>query len=184
MSGKRARSERYEERKATLPNKKVIRLISRAERNIDAAYAKPPPQYVLNPPSLSLADAMDIAEGERAATMQALGYRNASLQSASFAPSSATSYRRLARNYRKPASSYRASLAKKASKASLARARTSAKKGGMAASKKTLIKAANRGTYLIHYRGLMKLSKAKLLNAMKLESKSVLAACLAKRYTK
>lgn len=189
MSGKkRARNEKYEERKVTLPNKKTIRLVSRAERNLDAAYAKSAPQYVLTPVQSEIANAMDIAEGERAAALLAMGRQQPSLYSSSFVASSApSSYRRVKRAAKasaKAPSSYRAAIAKKASKASLARARTSAKKGGTAIPKATLMKAANKGSYMIFFRDLMKKTVRQLRKAINLEPKSVLAACLAKRYAK
>lgn len=188
-SKKRGRAETVVDRRVTLPSKKSIRLTTAAvNRDIAAQYARSAPQFVFNAPQAPANNAMDIAEGERAAAMQDLGYSNSSLYTPSFvAGYSPASYRRLkrtAKNSAKAASSYRASLAKKASKASLARARTSMKKGGTAIPKATLRKAADKGTYIIHFRGLMKKSKNALIKAMNLEPKSVLAACLAKRYTK
>lgn len=185
---KRGRAETVVERRATLPNKKVIRLTTRADRNVGAQYAQPPPQFVFNTPATPAAIAMDIAEGERQAAMASLGYTNRSLYSPSFVSGySPRAYNRLKRAANatvKAASSYRASLAKKASKASIARAKTSAKKGGTAVPKATLRKAADKGSYIIHFRGLMKKSKNALIKALRLEAKTVLAACLAKRYTK
>lgn len=72
-----------------------------------------------------------------------------------------------------------ASDAKARSKASLARARMSAKKGGTAIPKRTLLKAAKQADNTLAYRMWMKQTKARLLAALKSRNKSVLAMCLA-----
>lgn len=187
-SKKRGRNETVVERRVTLPSKKVIKLTTAANRNVGAQYAQPAPQFVFNAPQAP--NPMDIEQGERAAIMHGMGYAPYStsvspiLNTTRYSPAAYRRIKRTAEATAKAAGSYVAALKKKASKASLKRARTSAKKGGSAIPKTTLRKAADKGTYIIHFRGLMKKSKNALIKAIRLEPKSVLAACLAKRYTK
>lgn len=71
-----------------------------------------------------------------------------------------------------------------ASKASLARARLSMKKGGRSIPKKTLMKAGKQATAAVYKRDLMKKTKNTLLKAVKLESKEKIATFLANCYAK
>lgn len=68
---------------------------------------------------------------------------------------------------------------KAASKASIKRARTSAKRGGTKIPKRILLKAAKQADVLIAKRMWMKQTKARLLQALKSRKKDVLATCLA-----
>lgn len=186
-SRKRPRQENVQERRVTLPSKKVIQLVNRANRNVGAQFAQPPPQFVFNAPQAPAATRMDIEQGERAAVMHQMGYPSYNPPSSAISAYSPRAYNRLKRDAsasKKMATSYRASLAKKASKASLARARLSAKKGGTAIPKATLRKAADKGSYIVHFRAIMKMTKSRMIKALNLEPKAVLAACLAKRYSK
>ena len=119
----------------------------------------------------------DVREGERQAMMS--GYRM-SFPRVNYNPSIAVApmqgYRR--RVYRSKSGKTK-TAAQMRSKASLKAARTSAKKGGTAIPKKTLLKAAKQGDFLIAYRMWMKQTKAKLLAALKTRKKDVLAKCLA-----
>lgn len=64
------------------------------------------------------------------------------------------------------------------SKASLARARTSAKRGGTKVPKKTMLKAGKQADRLVAYNMWMKQTKARLIQALKSRNKDVLAKCL------
>lgn len=118
----------------------------------------------------------DVREGERQAFMS--GYKM-SFPRVNYNPSIAVApmqgYRR--RVYRTKSGKTKTSAQMK-SKASLKAARTSAKKGGTAIPKKTLIKAGKKADRMIAYRMWMKQTKAKLLAALKTRNKSVLAKCL------
>lgn len=118
----------------------------------------------------------DVREGERQAIMN--GYRM-SFPRVNYNPSIAVGpmqgYRR--RVY-KSKSGKTKTAAQMRSKASLKAARTSAKKGGTAIPKKTLIKAGKKADRMLAYRMWMKQTKAKLLAALKTRNKSVLAKCL------
>lgn len=112
----------------------------------------------------------DVKEGERQAYLSnyKMSYPRISNPSIAVAPSGG--YRR---------SSYAKKMqAKRASKASLARARTSAKRGGTKIPKKTLLKAVKKTDRSIAYNMWMKQTKARLLQALKSRKKNVLAKCL------
>jgi len=218
-SKKRGRSETVVERRATLPNKKSILLTTRANENVGAQYAQPAPQFVFNAPQAPSADRMDVAQGERSAIMQRMGYSIPPPPPLMITPYS--DYRYRARRVPKKVTSKQAkatvkhfqSQAKKdaarrnaarlrsrevygasqayarklASKASLARARVSMKKGGTAIPKKTLMKAAKKGEKTAlrriqsnRFAFLKKQSKANLLKRMKQHTISELAGCLAR----
>jgi len=117
-----------------------------------------------------------VREGERQAAMS--GYKM-SFPRVNYNPSISVSpsqgYRSRMPFLKKKA----ASDAKARSKASLARARMSAKKGGTAIPKRTLLKAAKQADNMLAYRMWMKQTKARLLAALKSRNKSVLAMCLA-----
>lgn len=184
---KRREADDQEGAAATIGNK-VVRLLANTDRVNAQRYARSAPQFVFNAPQA--ANPMDIEQAERAAVMHGMGYAPYAsssppiLNTTRYSPAAYRRIKRTAEATAKAAGSYVAALKKKASKASLKRARTSAKKGGSAIPKTTLRKAADKGTYIIHFRGLMKKSKNALIKAIRLEPKSVLAACLAKRYTK
>ena len=118
----------------------------------------------------------DVREGERQAFLN--GYRMSfpRISNPSIAVAPMQGYRR--RVYRSKSGKTK-TAAQMRSKASLKAARTSAKKGGTAIPKKTLLKAAKQGDFLIAYRMWMKQTKAKLLAALKTRKKDVLAKCLA-----
>lgn len=134
------------------------------------------PRVNVNVQSTPRSTYADVREGERQAYMS--GYRM-SFPRVNYNPSIAVApmqgYRR--RVYRTKSGKTKNSAQMK-SKASLKAARTSAKKGGTAIPKKTLIKAGKKADRMLAYRMWMKQTKAKLLAALKTRNKSVLAKCL------
>lgn len=161
---------------------KTLRLINRQQQQ---PYRFAQPQPIFNVNTAPINTPMDVAMGERAANQPFMGYSIPPPPPLrSYTPRAYQRVKRVAANTKAAALSYKKAILKKKSKASLARARVSTKKGGMAAPKKTLIKAARKGDYIVHFRNLMKMTRAKLNKALALESKAVVAACLAKRYSK
>lgn len=128
-------------------------------------------------PSVPRRAYVDVREGERQAYLS--GYRNVVRNANNYNPSIAVgktnSYRSRLPFMKKKA----VSAAKARSKASLAKARTSAKKGGSRPSKATLLKAGQSADKLVAYRMWMRQTKARLLTALKSRRKYILARCLA-----
>lgn len=125
----------------------------------------------------------DVREGERQAYLS--GYRvrlpRISNPSIAVAPSSG-GYRGRAAYLKKIGykPKKKRTAAQLASKASLARARKSASKGGSKIPKKYLFKAEKKANRSLSYNSWMKQTKARLLKALNSRPKSVLAACLAR----
>lgn len=119
----------------------------------------------------------DIREGERQAAMSnyKMSFPRVNYNpSIAVAPSSG--YRSRSKFFNKKGKFIGAKKA--ASKASLARARTSAKRGGTKIPKRTLLKAGKKADRAIAYNMWMKQTKARLLQALKSRKKDVLAKCL------
>lgn len=122
----------------------------------------------------------DVREGERQAMLS--GYRMSfpRISNPSIATEPMSGYRSRTPFLRKKGIVKTKSAAKMASKASLARARTSAKRGGTKVPKRTMLKAGKIADQTLSYRMWMKQTKARLLQALKTRKKSVLAMCLSK----
>lgn len=183
-----------------LPGGKVIRLIPKAQRR---RYALPRPGFTFGAPAnlradAQIADAMDVEVSRSVAPSPASSY---SWSAPSIARTSNTGYYRPLRRAPKkkapakaPKGSYFASKAMMrkrrgvtpamaaASKASLARARLSVKKGGSRIPKRTARKAVAKVDAGINYRLLINRTKASLMKALSAKPKSVLASCLSKYY--
>lgn len=161
---------------------KTLRLVNRQSQQ-PFQFAQPQPIFNVNTGPINTP--MDVEQGEMAARQPFRGYAVAPPPPLpSYSSRAYQRVKRVAANSKAAALSYSKAVLKRKSKASLARARVSSKKGGSAPPKKTLIKAANKGTYLVHFRAIMKFTRAKINKALALEPKAVVAACLAKRYTK
>lgn len=171
-------------KKRVITPTKTLRLINRQQQQ---PYRFAQPQPIFNVNTAPINTPMDIAEGERQAAMQSLPGYYAIPPPPPLSTYGSRAYQRVKRvaaNSKNAAISYGKALLKKKSKASLARARTSMKKGGTAIPKKTLIKAAAKGSKRLFYKDLITWTKARLIKALRLEPNSVLASCLAKRYSK
>lgn len=197
-----------EESTLTLPSGKVIRLIKNPVKLRELGttgfrYAPPPPpapQFNFSVGNTAAEDRMDIESGEQNAYNYGMGNLNRTRLPSSFytAPRyyrSVSARKRVTPAPRRPPKgSYFASkqmMRKRrgitaaqaaASKASLARARTSAKRGGTKIPRKQAIKASRQVDAAVNYRMLINKPKSELLKALKTKTKNVLATCLANAY--